>query len=131
MCEELHCVASFPHCRRFFNDEASIDVTLEPLPFQANVNALPQTPFSLGTMMAINFSFIFSNLWMSVAISSIMDHHFKKQQYLTGMSLAVYSFCMFLFDFIRVVLLTLMIVVVVSFYFNPRHDVHLYCQYGG
>ncbi|TDG39913.1 hypothetical protein AWZ03_013664 [Drosophila navojoa] len=113
--------------RRFFNDEASIDVTLEPLPFQANVNALPQTPFSLGTMMAINFSFIFSNLWMSVAISSIMDHHFKKQQYLTGMGLTVYSFCMFVFDFIRVVLLTLMIVVVVSFYINPRHDVHLYC----
>ncbi|XP_023169333.1 ATP-binding cassette sub-family A member 3 isoform X2 [Drosophila hydei] len=112
--------------RRFFNEEASIDVTLQPLPFRADVNALPQMSLSLGMMMVINFSFIFSNVWMDIIISHIMDHHFRKQQALTGMSLSIYCFCMCVFDFIRVIILTLLIVMVVSIYLNPRHDVQLY-----
>lgn len=118
-----------PYRRRFFNEEASIDVTLQPLPFRADVNALPQMSLSLGMMMVINFSFIFSNVWMDIIISHIMDHHFRKQQALTGMSLSIYCFCMCVFDFIRVIILTLLIVMVVSIYLNPRHDVQLYSQY--
>ncbi|XP_002055455.3 phospholipid-transporting ATPase ABCA3 isoform X1 [Drosophila virilis] len=112
--------------RRFVNEESSIDVTLQPLPFKARVNTLPQTPLSLGGMMAINFSFIFSNIWQGIAIASILEKSFKKQQFLTGVRLSIYSFCLSLFDAIRVVLMSIFMIMMIAVYLSPRHDFHLY-----
>ncbi|XP_034483121.1 ATP-binding cassette sub-family A member 3 [Drosophila innubila] len=112
--------------RRFFNEEASIDVALQPLPFQAQVNTLPQAPLTVGSQMAINYSFIFGTMWGGLAISSLLERTFKKQQYLAGVRLATYCAAIIVFDLIRVVFISLWLILMTAIYLSPRHDFALY-----
>ncbi|ALC48537.1 CG1494, partial [Drosophila busckii] len=112
--------------RRFFNEEASIDVTLRPLPFQSRGNSFPQSPLGLGSLFAINLSFVFSNVWPGPIINSVSQRAFKKQQFLAGVGLYTYCIATALFDFLRVILISLFLVLLTSIYLNPRHDVSFY-----
>ncbi|XP_043072224.1 ATP-binding cassette sub-family A member 17 isoform X2 [Drosophila grimshawi] len=112
--------------RHFYDEDATIDVTLYPLPFQVMANAMPPTPLSLGGMMAINFSFIFANMWQSMTVFNMLEHSFKNQQFLTGVRLSTYIFCLVIFDIARVVLVSIGMVIMMSFYLSPQHDIYLY-----
>ncbi|KAL7744179.1 hypothetical protein ACLKA6_009152 [Drosophila palustris] len=112
--------------RRYFDEEASIDVAMNPLPFQAQVNTMPQAPLTLGSMMAINYSFIFASMWAGLAISNLLERSFKKQQYLAGVGLLTYSAAILVFDLIRVVIISLCLILLTAIYLSPRHDYSLY-----
>ncbi|KAH8416823.1 hypothetical protein KR222_006447 [Zaprionus bogoriensis] len=112
--------------RRFFDDIASIDVTIHPLPFQAQVNTFPQAPYTLGSMIGINIAFIFGNMWAGTAIGSILEPSFKKQQFLAGVRLSTYIIATALFDFMRALFISIWMILMISLYLSPRHDFSLY-----
>ncbi|KAH8386636.1 hypothetical protein KR093_001616 [Drosophila rubida] len=114
--------------RRYFHEEASIDVSLVPLHFQTAVNTLPQSPLSLGSLMAINLSFILGTMWAGLAISTMLERTFKKQQYLAGVKLHIYALALLSFDILRIVAISFFIIVITIFYTGPsKHDYELYC----
>ncbi|KAH8261714.1 hypothetical protein KR044_002734, partial [Drosophila immigrans] len=102
--------------RRYFHEEASIDVTLQPLEFQASVNAIPQSPLSLGGLMAINLSFILGALWAGLSISTLLQRSFKMQQYLAGVKPYVYCIAQLIFDCMRIIVITLFVILITLLY---------------
>ncbi|XP_062140375.1 phospholipid-transporting ATPase ABCA3 [Drosophila sulfurigaster albostrigata] len=113
--------------RRFFHDEASIDVALRPLKFQTVANTIPQSPLSLGSLMAINLSFILGIMWAGLAVSTILERTFKKQQFVAGVKLHIYCIALLFFDMVRIIVISFVLIVVIAFYASPtKHDYSLY-----
>ncbi|XP_068149429.1 LOW QUALITY PROTEIN: phospholipid-transporting ATPase ABCA3 [Drosophila tropicalis] len=114
--------------RSFFDEEATIEVTLLPLPFQTQVNSYPQSPLGLGSLLGINFSLIFSYIWSGVTIFIINERcsSLKKQQLLAGVRFLTYWLAMALFDIMIIILISLILTLVVSLCLSPVHDFMMY-----
>ncbi|XP_001355735.4 ATP-binding cassette sub-family A member 3 [Drosophila pseudoobscura] len=114
--------------RQTFDEEATIDVTLWPMPFQTNLNTFTQSPLSLGSLLAINITFVVSFVWPSISMFLIRERAstMKKQQLLAGARLHTFWLCYILFDLMLLSVLVICVIICVAGYVHPHHDVLFY-----
>ncbi|XP_016988626.1 phospholipid-transporting ATPase ABCA3 [Drosophila rhopaloa] len=114
--------------RHLFDEEATIDVTLQPLPFQTNINTFPPNNHSFGGALAFSICFVLTFIWPAFAIYMINERGslMKKQQFLAGARFCSYWAFTALYDVFFLLIYCLCVVGMVAIYKSPHHDVMLY-----
>ncbi|XP_017085750.1 ATP-binding cassette sub-family A member 2 [Drosophila eugracilis] len=114
--------------RHLFDEEATIDVTLAPLPFQTSINTFPPSNHSFGGCLAFAIAFVLTFIWPAFAIFMIKERGslLKKQQFLAGARCCSYWIFTVLYDLIFLLILCVMVVVMAVVYKDPNHDIELY-----
>lgn len=115
--------------RRFFDETAVIDVALYPLPFKNAVNAFPETPMTLGSMLAINLGLILGTTWAGIMVPDITDPEFKKHHFLCGVGVLTNLIATIFFEMVCVTFMTTCCMLLISMFMTPRHDMSLYRVY--
>lgn len=120
----------FPLFRHFFDEEATIDVTLKPLKFATKVGTFPPGSHGVGSVLAINLCFLLGFIWPALSIYLIRERRstLKKQQFLAGAKFVTYWTYTLLYDLLLLVLHTLALLVMVAIYLHPVHNVSFYCK---
>ncbi|XP_017121322.1 phospholipid-transporting ATPase ABCA3 [Drosophila elegans] len=114
--------------RHLFDEEATIDVTLEPLPFQTNINTYPPNTNNFGGSLAFSICFVMIFIWPAFVIFLISERasFMKKQQFLAGASFSSYWVFTALYDAFFLLLFSVGVVGLVAIYKSPHHYVMLY-----
>jgi len=111
-----------------FDEEATIDVTLAPLPFRTAINTFPPSSHTFGGCLAFGICFVLTFIWPAFAIYMITERGslLKKQQFLAGVRVCSYWTFTVLYDLLFLLIFCACVVVMVALYENPNHDVMLY-----
>ncbi|XP_022208873.1 phospholipid-transporting ATPase ABCA3 isoform X2 [Drosophila obscura] len=114
--------------RQIFDEEATMDVSLWPVPFHTNINTFAQASLTLGSLLAINITFVLSFVWPSISMFLVRERAstMKKQQFLAGVRLHTFWLGYILFDCVLLLILVLSVITCVAIYLHPHHDIHLY-----
>ncbi|SPP78071.1 ATP-binding cassette sub-family A member 3 isoform X1 [Drosophila guanche] len=114
--------------RQIFDEEATMDVALWPLPFDTNINTYAHASLSLGSLLAINITFILSFVGPSISMFLVRERTstLKKQQFLAGVRLHTFWLGCIIFDCALLLLLVLCVLICVAIYLHPHHDFLFY-----
>ncbi|KAH8273375.1 hypothetical protein KR018_002037 [Drosophila ironensis] len=114
--------------RHFFDEEATIDVTLILLPFQTRINNFPPGSHSVGSVFAVTLCWMLIVTWPAMCVFLIKERcsTVKKQQFLAGASFGAYWANTLLYDILAVFSYTFVIMAVVGYYLNPIHNYSFY-----
>ncbi|KAH8344624.1 hypothetical protein KR067_001677 [Drosophila pandora] len=115
--------------RHFFDEEATIDVTLKPLKFATKIDTFPPGSHGVGSVLAINLCFLLGFIWPALSIYLIRERcsTLKKQQFLAGARFVTYWSCTLLYDLLLMVFHTLVLMAMVAIYLHPVHNLSFYC----
>ncbi|XP_016956493.1 ATP-binding cassette sub-family A member 17 isoform X2 [Drosophila biarmipes] len=114
--------------RKLIDEEATIDVTLQPLPFQTSINMFPPCNHTFGNFLAFTSSMVLSFIWPAFVVYLIGERgsSMRKQQLLAGARACSYWVFTFLFDVFFLLVYSVCTVSTVAIYMNPYHDGELY-----
>ncbi|XP_017056193.1 phospholipid-transporting ATPase ABCA3 [Drosophila ficusphila] len=114
--------------RHLFDEEATIDVTLHPLPFQTSINTFPSSNIKFGALFACSTCFVFTFIWPAFAIFMISERGsiMKKQQFLAGARFCSYWMFTALYDIFFLLIYCLSLLILVAIYVDPSHDLMFY-----
>ncbi|XP_043661089.1 phospholipid-transporting ATPase ABCA3 isoform X1 [Drosophila teissieri] len=114
--------------RHLFDEEATIDVTLTPLPFRTTINTFPPSSHTFGSCLAFGICFVLTFIWPAFSIYLISERGslLKKQQFLAGVRVCSYWTFTVLYDLLFLLVFCVCVVAMVAIYEDPNHDVMLY-----
>ncbi|KAH8336125.1 hypothetical protein KR074_003532, partial [Drosophila pseudoananassae] len=114
--------------RHFFDEEATIDVTLKPLRFATKIDTFPPGSHGVGSILAINVCFLLGFIWPALSIYLIRERcsSMKRQQFLAGAKFVTYWIYTFLYDGMLLGFHTLGLLAMVSMYMHPIHNLSFY-----
>jgi len=117
--------------RKLIDEEATIDVTLQPLPFQTSINMFPPCNHTFGASLASSIAIVMSFLWPAFVVYLISERgsFMRKQQFLAGARVCSYWMFMFLYDIVFLLIYSVSIVAVLAIYMDPYHDTELYGKF--